>query len=137
MAHFAYRRQHERELIAELIDRRSPFTGKELRFATGPREFPAFVQIRGTRMIQRWARPLNVSQVRHLLVGSAVIDRTQLTQFVPDFLRVVVVHRVTHGRRHQADDLPVRLHIAHRFHCFIEALEAAVCRGIHPFMLAP
>ncbi|MOA65517.1 hypothetical protein D3C78_1919290 [compost metagenome] len=60
-----------------------------------------------------------------------------MTQLVPNFLGVVVVHRIAHAGRDFADNLPVSFQIPLRLHRFKEALEATVRRRVNPFMLAP
>ncbi|MNY33490.1 hypothetical protein D3C86_1677710 [compost metagenome] len=60
-----------------------------------------------------------------------------MTQLVPNFLGVVVVHRITHPGGDFADDLPVRFQIPLRLDRFKEALEAAIRSGVDAFVLAP
>ena len=60
-----------------------------------------------------------------------------MTQLIPDFLGVVVVHRVAHTGGDFTDNLPVRFQIPLRLNGFKEALEATVSRGEDAFMLAP
>ena len=138
MADFAHRRQHHWVLVGELIDRRDPVAGEELRQPVRGIEL-LFKQIRrplvGVGLIAAW--PHDVAEFAHFLIGGAVEVRAQMPQLIPDLLGIVVVHRIAHPGGDFADDLPVGFQVPLRLHGFKEALEAAVRCGIHAFVLAP
>ena len=138
MADLAHRRQYHRVLIGKLIDRRDPVAGEELRQSVRGIEL-LFKQIRrsliGVGLIA--ARPHDIAELTHFLVGGAVEVRAQMPQLVPDLLGVIVMHRIAHPGGDFADDLPVGFQVPLRLHRFKEALEAAVRCGIHAFVLAP
>ena len=138
MAHFAHGGEHHRVIVIQFIHRRHPVAGEELCQPVRGIEF-LLEQERGALVRRRLvpARPLDVAQLAHLLVGCPFEARTQLTQLIPDLLRVVVVHRIAHPGRNLADDLPVGFQIPLRLDRLKEALEAAIGRGVNPFMLAP
>ena len=60
-----------------------------------------------------------------------------MAEFIPDLLRVVVLHWIPHPGGDFADDLPVGLQIPLRLHRLEKALEAAIRCGIDALMLAP
>ncbi|CNT95663.1 Uncharacterised protein [Salmonella enterica subsp. enterica serovar Bovismorbificans] len=138
MADFAHRRQYQRVLFGEFIDRRYPVAGEELRQTVGGIEL-LFKEVRGSLIgIRRVAaRPLDIAQLAHFLVSGAVEIRAQMTQLIPDLLGVVVVHRIAHPGGDFTDNLPVGFQVPLRFNGFKEALEATVSRREDAFMLAP
>src|SRR5699024_533850 len=72
-----------------------------------------------------------------LFVGSTLEAGTKIDHFVPDFLCVFIIHRISHGSGNLRDDLPVRLYIALRLNKLSHSLEASVRAGIDTFVLSP
>ena len=127
MADFADCRQGQGIFRAFQLFGRSPGIIVEMAFAVSRCEMGAFVEVLSPRVVGTvFGRgPLDAVVLDHFFIAGAGEFRAQGTHFVPNLFRIVVMHGIAHGRRHEAEDFPVCLAARLGFDELADALETA------------
>ncbi|MNI73329.1 hypothetical protein D3C73_1293300 [compost metagenome] len=68
MPHFAHGTEHHRVFFIRYFGRGSPLSGKQLALTVGGIKPTILIEIRGARVFEIRARPLNMAHIAHFLI---------------------------------------------------------------------